>query len=103
MVSVDTYLVAELASWAATDNGARKVSDEDRGLGLPETPPIVRELQRIFGDQSEFGMEQQPLLMLPLQGDEVIAAFLRTVPTGTSWEALEGLAVAYRAAHPGPP
>jgi hypothetical protein len=69
----------------------------------PEMPPVVREFHRIFGDPTTPTDEPRPFLMLPLQGDEDALAFLRTVPTGTPWEALLDLAVAYRAAHPGPP
>jgi len=61
--------------------------------------PIYREIARIFGNLETEGATRF-FLLLPLVSEEDALAFLRTVPAGTAWEALAGLAIAYRAAHP---
>jgi hypothetical protein len=61
--------------------------------------PMYREIARIFGNPEMEGVARF-FLLLPLGSVEDVLAFLRTVPAGTAWEALAGLAIAYRAAHP---
>ena len=58
---------------------------------------LVRELQRVFGDDPNV---RGHFLLLPLIGPSDALAFLRTVPSGTPFEQLPPLASAYRAAHP---
>lgn len=61
--------------------------------------PVYREIVRIFGDP-EVGEGQKFFLLLPLVDEDDLLGFLRGVPAGTAWEALAGLAAAYRAEHP---
>ena len=58
---------------------------------------LGRELERVFGDGS--GLPGN-FMLLPLVSSADALAFFRTVPAGTPFDQLPGLASAYRAAHP---
>jgi len=65
----------------------------------PGDDPMLRELNRIFGDVNSDHVRGS-FVSLPLFDEQEALTFLRTVPAGATLETIERMADSYRGANP---